>query len=408
MNKMFKYNILFVLFVFISAISIKKCIEVDAASKVINVKDYGAVGDGINDDTDSINLALKQNTGKKIYFPTGVYLISEKINVLSNTTIIGDGANSVILAAEGKKAGTEIFQLNNVQNVDITGICISGNSSVNYGNDYNDIDGIHMFDMWNAENVQIKNCYFIDNIYCAIRIFGGKQISIAESTFLNVDCGIVALGNENVYDLTISQCYFNGHKNSEAISLYGRGTYEKITIVGNNIENKTFGHGILLNDQSINKDISITENTISNCAVGISAFMVSSGLIENNAIIGTTSGRGMEIYNCNKIYVKNNEITDTNFDSLSIKNCNMSAFTNNNILISSNAKNKNMTGIRVNGICTGVVVSNNLIKRMGNSLSQYGICVDSNGSVRVADNSIGNMPIYISESSRGVNIENNK
>ena len=67
-----------------------------------------------------------------------------------------------------------------------------------------------------------------------------------------------------------------------------------------------------------------------------------------------------------------------------------------------------MTGIRVNGICTGVVVSNNLIKRMGNSLSQYGICVDSNGSVRVADNSIGNMPIYISESSRGVNIENNK
>lgn len=41
----------------------------------INVLDYGAIGDGITNDTASIQAAL--NTGKSVYFPAGVYLTDE-------------------------------------------------------------------------------------------------------------------------------------------------------------------------------------------------------------------------------------------------------------------------------------------------------------------------------------------
>ena len=48
-------------------------------SDIINVKNYGAYGDGIHDDINYIQLAINSNPLKTIYFPNGTYLISEHI-----------------------------------------------------------------------------------------------------------------------------------------------------------------------------------------------------------------------------------------------------------------------------------------------------------------------------------------
>ncbi|KAH7081450.1 pectin lyase fold/virulence factor [Paraphoma chrysanthemicola] len=61
-----------------------------------NVKDYGAVGDGVTDDTEAIQYAISEggrNTGVKpavVYFPQGKYLISASLDVYTNTQVIGD------------------------------------------------------------------------------------------------------------------------------------------------------------------------------------------------------------------------------------------------------------------------------------------------------------------------------
>jgi Pectate lyase superfamily protein len=66
-----------------------------ANSGVINVKDYGAVGDGIHDDTAAIVKAIRMNVGiqqdywkrdRIIYFPDGTYLVS-------NTTAVFPGGD---------------------------------------------------------------------------------------------------------------------------------------------------------------------------------------------------------------------------------------------------------------------------------------------------------------------------
>lgn len=58
-------------------------------SKIINVKNFGAVGDGAKDDRNAIQSALNQ--GGYIYFPAGTYKITDKIVPASNTYMFGPG-----------------------------------------------------------------------------------------------------------------------------------------------------------------------------------------------------------------------------------------------------------------------------------------------------------------------------
>lgn len=55
---------------------------------IVSVKDYGAVGNGIVNDTSAINQALA--IGGRIYFPAGTYLCSGLVINTQNTVIVGD------------------------------------------------------------------------------------------------------------------------------------------------------------------------------------------------------------------------------------------------------------------------------------------------------------------------------
>ncbi|PPQ99276.1 hypothetical protein CVT26_014092 [Gymnopilus dilepis] len=77
-----------------------------------NVKDYGAVGDGVHDDTAAINLAITDQdrcgngvcssstvSPAVVYFPQGTYLISGSIIPYYYTQLIGDARNPPTLLA---------------------------------------------------------------------------------------------------------------------------------------------------------------------------------------------------------------------------------------------------------------------------------------------------------------------
>ena len=60
------------------------------ASDIVSVKDFGAKGDGITNDTDAIDAALA--TGKTIYFPQGTYMTTGGHRTFGNAQgILGDG-----------------------------------------------------------------------------------------------------------------------------------------------------------------------------------------------------------------------------------------------------------------------------------------------------------------------------
>jgi hypothetical protein len=79
----------------------------------VNIRDFGAIGDGVADDTAAINQALTQiynssvtpvnyRSRRAIYFPAGKYLISGAVNVPPYATLYGEGPlNTVIIQSGG-------------------------------------------------------------------------------------------------------------------------------------------------------------------------------------------------------------------------------------------------------------------------------------------------------------------
>lgn len=70
-----------------------------------SVKDFGATGDGVTDDTAAINRALYQiycrevnpQIRRSIFFPAGVYRITDTIAIPPYATLLGEGANNSII-----------------------------------------------------------------------------------------------------------------------------------------------------------------------------------------------------------------------------------------------------------------------------------------------------------------------
>lgn len=55
---------------------------------IINAADYGATGDGVTDDTDSLQAAIDAAAGQRLWIPEGRYIISAQLDVSSNTEIV--------------------------------------------------------------------------------------------------------------------------------------------------------------------------------------------------------------------------------------------------------------------------------------------------------------------------------
>ena len=71
----------------------------------VSVKDFGAKGDGLTDDTEAINRALYEiycrtsapAARKILWFPAGRYIVSDGINVPNNAILRGEGTNNTLI-----------------------------------------------------------------------------------------------------------------------------------------------------------------------------------------------------------------------------------------------------------------------------------------------------------------------
>src|SRR5437879_5691754 len=82
---------------------IDKVLYSSHGSQVVNVRDYGATGNGITDDAKAIQSAVAAvtGTGGTVDFPPGTYRVGTAIAPANNVALIGSGVGSAIIAPTG-------------------------------------------------------------------------------------------------------------------------------------------------------------------------------------------------------------------------------------------------------------------------------------------------------------------
>jgi hypothetical protein len=84
--------------------------------ETVSVKDFGAVGDGVTNDTAAIQAAIDAATN--VIFPSGTYLFSSAVNIAKDVNLFCYGA---VLKGGGFNSDNDIFQSNVASNISIVG-----------------------------------------------------------------------------------------------------------------------------------------------------------------------------------------------------------------------------------------------------------------------------------------------
>lgn len=206
---------------------------------IVSVKDFGAVGDGVTDDTAAIQAAL--NAHKNVHFPAGTYKITSALTLDNNHSLTGDGmgvttVNQVTIDqyATIATSKTEIL---------ISGITWNGTNS-----------GI-------ADGLYFTQCTYCAVELCEINLFGHNGINFFRSSHCQATgnkCSGNRIGGINVGGTTAAASDYNRIVGNSCVANSSAGTFgagilffinANYCVASNNVCNGSIdGYGILVTD----------------------------------------------------------------------------------------------------------------------------------------------------------------
>lgn len=100
--------------------------------QTVSVKDFGAVGDGVADDTVAIQAALDNSTGRKLLFPKGTYLISSELVIQNITAFSIEGESEATTIKASAVIAGSCLQIFNVSTFTVRNISFDSDFKANY------------------------------------------------------------------------------------------------------------------------------------------------------------------------------------------------------------------------------------------------------------------------------------
>ena len=345
----------------------------------VSVKDFGAVGDGVADDTTAIQAALNAAFtagGGGVYVPTGTYKITLPLIVRSNTSLYGDGASSVIynttfvLPPEGdvihvgygyewNENGQKFNPASNndatmaellvndfsnitTQNVSVSNLCVKA-----------DGPGLGVWTL-NASDVVIENIWSIDTL-TPINIAndaGGWQAACYNVSVSNIFQISIVVGN-SWYDLvfvgsaikvSISKCFNNPDTPSglDGMIVISGGKYINVSdchLIGA-IPAAGGKRGVIVQNSGVTdaSSNSVTNNNIKSMLDGVFVNASAENIISNNSIEDCLTGITINAKSC---IVDSNFFSGNTYDLSGTNNLTQCQITNNrdlnNFIVAANA-----------------------------------------------------------------------
>jgi len=377
---------------------------------VVNVKQFGAYGDGINDDTIPIQNAI--NNCNNIYIPytTDYYLITDTININKNNLIIKGNYSHLQQPDNLEK---NIFNIYNSNNITLDNLYLSNESTQESSSPL--LNNKRLVYINNSSNITIKNCKF-KKAYCrGIEILKSSDINYINNIFENATFQMLYLLPE-VRDVLVDNSIFDtidGNYNLNYLFATGRvdtETYDysvKNIIIKNSkfLNNPTWE---AIDTHSANGFI-VENNYIENCRVGIMALAGSTKpvttdpvklanvTIKNNYMKCSKNGEGRYgiIIGCNdnlgeNVTIENNKIVEFGdretrgaIQIEGLKNFNIK----DNMILKSEG-----TGICLSYCYNGNIDSNQIIDTHNETRDDYGIfAIAGAWDINITNNTIKNL-----------------
>ena len=193
----------------------------------VSVKDFGAVGDGVTDDTAAIQAAI--DYGSVVYFPAGNYLMSNAstllyrgstsvnvgISVPSNRTLKFDGINTKFTVKDSTRA--VVFASSGSENISFKGsFTIEGNASNQ--TDANLVGfGIYLL---NCTNIEIDTIFVNETKSNTIQVMGCSDVSVRHIHSTTTSAGGSGGGGPQFEDCTnITASTFSGYTYDDLVSV---------------------------------------------------------------------------------------------------------------------------------------------------------------------------------------------
>lgn len=148
----------------------------------LNVKDFGAVGNGYDDDTPYIQSAIDSaaSKGGGVFLPAGKYYINRGLIMRNKVNLIGAGAEYTFI----KAGNADMFMLysgSGINNYTVEGISFEGVGPSGATGDIVE-RGIYMVE---GANISVRNCVFT-GVANGIRLSRSQHVIISNCTFLKI------------------------------------------------------------------------------------------------------------------------------------------------------------------------------------------------------------------------------
>lgn len=152
-------------------------VGVNWTSLKVNVKDYGAYGDGKRDDTKAFQNAIdvvKEKGGGEVFVPKGTYIL-HPIYIKSKVNLVGESRDSVFikLSDQAPDDYTRIINLESVRDIKIQNITFDGNAD----HHPKGIEHMHSIFAWDSKNILIDHNRLINAVGDGISISGSNETS---------------------------------------------------------------------------------------------------------------------------------------------------------------------------------------------------------------------------------------
>ena len=140
----------------------------------INVKSFGAIGDGVSDDTEAFKTFasyIREKSGLSLTIPSGVYILSERVDLKFNDSVLN--CYGTIQLSDGIITPYGIIHVGGVNNV-VNGLSLDGNESNALDEQAFGVSALLVIDE-GASNVEFNNLKLVNSKYSAIIYNGNTQ-----------------------------------------------------------------------------------------------------------------------------------------------------------------------------------------------------------------------------------------